>query len=217
MKVRKTIDEQLISAQVAISNAIADEQIRTEMEKYGYDEAKLNVGRKLYEETDELHKKQKMEYGEQHEATKALEEAWAKSNNVYMKAIKVARVALKNKYKAQEGLGLGGRRKRSITGWINQAKLLYDNLLQKPDLLTAMEEFGFNTEKLNKDRTLVEVVEQEYKKQRLETGEAQEATKKRDAKLDELDEWMADFKAIARVALEDHPQRIEKLGIRVKS
>jgi hypothetical protein len=217
MRNKYNIAEHLISAQVAISNAIEDEQIRTEMEKYGYNEAKMNVGKKLYEETEELQKKQKMEYGEQYEATKAVEEAWDKANKVYMKAIKVARVAMKNNYKAQEGLGLGGRRKKSVTGWINQSKLFYDNLLQRPDLLAEMDEFRFNAEKLNKDRTLVEVVEQEYKKQRIETGEAQDATKARDAKLDELDEWISDFKAIAHVALEEHPQRLEKLGIFVRS
>ena len=33
----------------------------------------------------------------------------------------------------------------------------------------------------------------------------------RDAKMDELDEWMSDFRAIACVALEDNAQWLEKL------
>jgi hypothetical protein len=45
-----------------------------------------------------------------------------------------------------------------------------------------------------------------------ERGEAQEATQVRDAKMDELDQWTADYKAIAQVALSDSPQQLEQLG-----
>lgn len=47
-------------------------------------------------------------------------------------------------------------------------------------------------------------------------GEAQDATEKRDEALRAMDVWMSDFKAAARVALKDHPQWLEMLGIRVK-
>jgi len=42
--------------------------------------------------------------------------------------------------------------------------------------------------------------------QEKEKGEAQDATEKRDARLDKMDRWMADFKQIAQIALEDNPQ-----------
>lgn len=40
-------------------------------------------------------------------------------------------------------------------------------------------------------------------------------TKYRDAALDELDSWLADFKVIAMIALSDHPQWTAKLGLAV--
>jgi hypothetical protein len=42
---------------------------------------------------------------------------------------------------------------------------------------------------------------------------AQDATQARDAALDALDAWMSDFIAIARLALEERPQYMEKLGV----
>jgi hypothetical protein len=39
----------------------------------------------------------------------------------------------------------------------------------------------------------------------------------RNAKLEKPDEWEADDKVIARIALEDHPQILDIVGIFVKS
>jgi hypothetical protein len=46
-----------------------------------------------------------------------------------------------------------------------------------------------------------------------EKGEAQAATEARDKALDNLQEWMSDYIAVARIALEDEPQLMEMLGI----
>ncbi|MEL6606343.1 MAG: hypothetical protein AAFP20_24355 [Cyanobacteria bacterium J06614_10] len=48
-------------------------------------------------------------------------------------------------------------------------------------------------------------------------SEAQAATQKRDAALDELQDWLSDFLAIAKIALEDDPQKLESLGVFVRS
>ena len=53
--------------------------------------------------------------------------------------------------------------------------------------------------------------------QEKEKGEAQAATKARDAAIDELQDWLSDYLAIAKVALEDNPQLLEGLGVLVRS
>lgn len=49
--------------------------------------------------------------------------------------------------------------------------------------------------------------------QEKEKGEAQEATQKRDAAIAALDEWLGDFRVVARIALEDIPQLMEALKL----
>ena len=50
-----------------------------------------------------------------------------------------------------------------------------------------------------------------------EKGESQDATKLKDTAFGELDDWMRDFYAVAKIALEDNPQLLESLGKFVRS
>lgn len=47
-------------------------------------------------------------------------------------------------------------------------------------------------------------------------GLARQAVEDRNRKLAELARWIAELRAVAKVALEDDPQQLEKLGIVVK-
>ncbi len=53
--------------------------------------------------------------------------------------------------------------------------------------------------------------------QATESAEAQNMIDERNAALDDLRDWMGDYIAAAHVALEDHPQLLEALGIVVPS
>lgn len=79
--------------------------------------------------------------------------------------------------------------------------------------MSKLAEEGITPAKLTAGKALVDSVEALSVAQAKERGEAQDATQARDTALDELDEWMSDFLAIAHVALEDQPQLLEKLGI----
>ena len=209
---KESIDARLLAAQVAIDNALGDSGILTALTTYGYNTTKINAGKTLLTSAQELFNKQKVEYGEQYEASEKVEKAWDEADKAYMKAIKVARVALKDNVKAQASLMLSGERKRTLSGWLEQADAFYTNLIKDTDLMNKMSEYGYNATKLNNELALVKSVKDVNLEQEKEKGEAQDATKKRDAKMDELDRWMSDFKEIAFVALDENPQWLEKLG-----
>lgn len=209
---KRSIDERLLAAQVAIDNALGDADVLAALNVFGYDEARLNAGKALYEEAVALVNQQKVEYGDQFEATAAVRAAWEEADAAYMRTLKVARVALKGNQKARAAMMLAGTRKQSLSGWLEQATAFYTNLVGDADLMAAMANFGYDQAKLEAEGTLIQAVVDANLAQEKEKGEAQDATKQRDAKLDEMDEWMSDFKAIAQVALEENPQWLEKLG-----
>jgi hypothetical protein len=172
----------------------------------------MAAARGLYEQAEGQTAAQQAEYGDQYAATQAVEAAITAAYTAYMRSLQLARVAFKNNLKGQTALGLNGRRKESLSGWLGQAETLYQGLAADPSLLAEMAKFGYDLAKVQAEAGLVAAVRAANVGQEREKGEAQAATKARDALLAELDEWLADFKAVAQVALADSPQQLEMLG-----
>lgn len=203
----------MTTAQVAIDNALGDAILRQYLGAYGYDAERLQAGKQLYEQALSLHHEQQAAYGEQYAATDALNEARAEANAVYMRHLKIARVVFRGNEDAREQLALAGRRARALSGWIVQARQFYTNALGDEEVRTALAGFGITTEALEAGLTLVDTVEAARARQERKKGDAQAATQARNDALSALDDWMRDFTAIARVALEERPQLLETLGI----
>ncbi len=212
-KPKHSIQDRLLAAQVAIHNALDDESLQGYLADFGYTQAKLEAGKALYETALAAQQTQQSEYGDQYDATDNVNRLWEEANKVYMRYVKVARIALRDWRGALSKLDLHGQRKRAIAGWIIQARQFYGSLLADADMMASMAEFGTTQAKLEAGKAQVDGVEEAHRIQGKERGEAQIATQARDAAMDALDQWVSDFIAIARLALEDEPQALEKLGI----
>jgi hypothetical protein len=214
---KMTNDEILIHGAVLINNSLSDEQIQTAVAGYGYTAEKLNTGKQLLTEAETLNRNQTAEYGEQRQAQNAYDEEKYAANQLYIKELRIARVALKNDVQAIKTLGLEGRRKKAIADWIQQALNFYRLLLNNEEWTATMANFGQTTEILTTGLEKVEAVSALYESLKKETGEAQNATILRNEQFAELTDWLGDYDEIAAIALEDQPQLLEKLGIVVKS
>ncbi len=209
----QTIEAKLLFAQNAIQNAQNIEAVSSLLADYGYDQAALQAGMDLYTTADDLHQRQKQEYGEQFAATDALNLARVTANKAYIRHVKLARVALKGDRGAEESLQLSGNRKQSLSGWLQQAKTFYTNALGSAAIQAKLSTLTMTPEALTAAQALVLNVESKLSAQLKEKGEAQSATEARDKAFDELQYWMSSFVEVARIALEDEPQLLEVLGI----
>ncbi|NLW46298.1 MAG: hypothetical protein GXY86_03020 [Firmicutes bacterium] len=214
---RNKVNDFLMYAKTMIENALSDNDVKTALAGYGYDEAMLQTGKTLYDEAFELNLAQKKETGEKVAATTEFNNLWAEVDQQYMKTLKVARIVLKNLYKADQSAMLYGVRKPSFNGWQEQAVSFYANILKDPQLLEVMAKFGYPEEKLKEEYEMVKEVIQKQLRQKKEKGESEQATRFRDQKLDELADFVSDLRGIAKVALADTPDYLEKLGILARS
>lgn len=210
---KNRIAEFLLAAQVMIENSLADPVVKEALAAYGYSGETLAAGKTLYEETIALQNTQKKEYGDQVAATSELNDLWETAEQQYKKTLKIARIAFQDHPKADKAVMLFGRRKESLSGWLQQAQAFYANIQNDADLMNALSKYGYSSERLQQEAGLLNQIALKNQQQKKEMGEAQAATQARDKKIDELAHWISDLRAVAKVALADNPQQLEKLGI----
>ena len=211
-RVSRSIAQQLLDAELAINNTLASPTILAAVGLYGYSQIRMEAAKTLFQEALELTEKQMKEYGDQYEATAGVQRAWDEAAVAYAASLKIARIAFRGNNAARNALGLEGIRKQSLSGWLSEARRFYNNMLRDAELMAAMETFNYTEAKFEAEAALVEAVAAASELQHRERGVAQETTKLRDEKLDALMQWLADFKAIAEIALADSPQQLEQLG-----
>ena len=211
-KPKRTIADRLAAARLAIEGALADPEVLAELSVFGYEQTRIEEGLALYQETRSLNEAQMAKYGDQYDATANVNSAWEIADSEFAVSRRIARIAMKDNLKALGSLRLNESRKKRFAKWTVQAEAFYNNLLAEPALITQMGRFGYDQARLEAEAAQVRSVIDADVVQEGAKGQAQEGTLMRDEKLDALDEWMSDFKAVARIALTDNPQRLEKLG-----
>jgi hypothetical protein len=197
-----------------INGALSNNDILTAVEPYGYDETRIREeGLAQYTLVHNLQATQKLEYGERYAASNKVDTLFDNAYATYMSFVRLSRIALKNFPGALHSLRATGERNRSLSGFISDAFTFCDNLTVQPEYLQAVQKLGItgqNIEDLRQKVSVLETAHQEFLK---EKGEAQAATVERDKAFDALYNWYSDFRAVLRIALADHPQTLEKLGI----
>jgi hypothetical protein len=196
-----------------ISGVQNNPEIQERMAQYGYTSERVVEGQVKLENVKRLTAFHAEEYSEQFVATGKLGKSWTNIYGKYMITLKVVRVAFHREPGKLQDFHATGQRHRSLSGWLNDARILYTNLQETPGALETMVQYGYTAERLQEEQLQVEEVAQLHSQQLEETAGAQQSTQDRDRAFDELCDWFSDFRAIARVALYDKPQLLEGLGI----
>ncbi len=213
----KSESSQLNAARLIISNSLKAPSVSESLTKFGYDPEKLNQGKILLNEVESLIARQKREYGDQYNATDAMYKNYEEGRSLYMQHVKLARLALKKDPALGKSLQLQGERKKTISDWLTQARIFYENALNQDEVIEALNRFGIDKFALERGRELVDKVAKAMAEQRKEMGDAQSSTSAKYQAMNALNEWVSELKAVARIALQDDPQQLEALGIIIPS
>ena len=212
----KKLTDKLESSRVLIFNSRGAE-VAPLLSEMGIDAAYLDTGEALYKEATALVNQQKKEYQEQSQAYDKFYLEKDEAEKSYKRTLKLVKVLSRNDKDLQNRLGFQSEKANSIAQWIETAIDFYNRLLNESAFLTKLAKFKASTDRLNKEKTAIEGLKELRNQAAVEKGQAQEATRLKNEKLDELDDYCTELKVIAEIALEKKPQLLEQLGIVVPS
>ena len=213
----RSIKERLNAAQLALNNTLAVTEIQEAVGKYGYNRTKVEGGQALYKEALAAVEVRDEAAGAQQAATDKANAARTSAREVYQALAKVARAIFAKDRAKLTSLGLTGRMPAAAGEFLGTAYALFDNAVRVADVRTALSEYGYDEARLQEERAKMEAYDLANQAQEAALGAAQQATRDQDAALKALDEWVAQFLKIARVALRGKPELLEQLGITVRS
>ncbi len=210
----KKIAKTLGGYQLTLTNA-TDPEILEATQTFNYDTERIAEGTTLLHEALQFNVKQEKEYGEQYAATIAVEEAFEEFKyGTYMPHIKIGRKLFANDNGILEMLNLNGERKWSYDELANQARIFYENALSTPQVVSKFSVVNITAETLQAGLDQLTNLGLLRAAQKKESSEAQQATDERDQAMDKITEWMSLYYTVAKIALADKPQLLEKLGIK---
>lgn len=210
---KEGISDRLNAANVAIGNALADAQIGRYLGEFGYQTPKLSEGKVLYEAADASLRRQVAQQGDAKAATARLAVAEKSARVAYQNLAQTARAAFGRDRATLAVLGLDNPMPAPMPLFVTMATALFDNASHKPEIAGALASFGYTAEKLAKERGKVVEMSAAMQAREAAGGAAQQATFEQNRAMEMLDNWMGAFVRIAKVALREEPQLLEKLGV----
>lgn len=202
---------------VALENAEKQPQIATTMAEFGYTAEILTEGKKLLAKTRQAYDANKTEDDETSAAYGDFKTKRALLADTYALDRKKAKVIFRNDPLTLEKLGINGSIPQAYVKWLETARKFYTEALDDTEIQTQLARLKITVENLNAAHALITGMEAARAIYLREKGESQDATQTKDAAFARLDDWMSEFYAVARIALEDKPQLLETLGLLVRN
>lgn len=209
--------ETLEQYRVSFENVEKQTEIATIMAEFGYDETLLTEGKELFTKTQNAYNENITENDERSTAYSNFMSLKTNLSKVYGLHRKKGKVVFRKDDTLLKYLGLKGSIPTSYINWLENVKKFYSVVIGNTAYETKLARLKVTPTELKETVakiTELETARAEYLK---EKGESQDATKLKDTAFGELDDWMREFYAVAKIALEDNPQLLESLGKFVRS
>ena len=187
------------------------------MAEFGYDSEAIAVGKQKYVNCRQTYDLNKREDQESRDSFALIESKRNKLIDDYKLHRKKAKIVFRKNAGTLIKLQIDGRLPRSYLKLVEMMKVFYSTLYADENMKTAIAKLNVSQEQLTGAIALMNEVETARVDYLCEVGESQDTTKHKDAAFAIIDDWMHEFYAVAHIALEDHPQLLEALGLVIKS
>ena len=194
----------------AILRNINQPRIKKLLTIYGYGAVRFEEGQALLNQLEILQQLKKHEYQSKAELARSLRADEQEMHRLFTEHRALAKWVYRNDPNGYERLELNQTVASRKAARTVQIQHFYREALKTPQ---ALLRHGLTKAELEQAQVMIEsIVEARHLRQQ-KTVEAQHATQQRDEVRRALRTWMADFRAIARIALRTEPQLLDVLGM----
>lgn len=190
-----------------------DADIAPLLAEVGYDADALTDALALVAEVDAAERTQKAEYAEQYEATRAVAHATEALRVPYVRHVRLARVVFDKGTRGYDALALAGTRADKGADLVAEARAFYETVRTDAALAAPLARVKLTPAVAAEQLARVAALDAARTAQQVESGQAQQATRARDVAEARLRALAADVAEVAKIALADHPQLRERLGL----
>jgi len=213
---KTTEADYLAQVEMALTNCQTKEEIATILAEFAYDAEKIAEGKAIYNETVSIWKQNQIEADEQSQAYAVFSSLYEKLDGEYGSLKKRAKIIFRKDEEVLKQLGLKGSKPRTQAKFIVACEKIFEELQKDNALLKKLAPMKVNGKVINDGLKLITEVKEARFNFHTEKSENEQATINKDQAITKLDDWMDDFYAVAKIALEDEPQFLEALGIKVR-
>ena len=219
MVTKKTLTEAeaLEQYRVSLENVEIQPEIAATMAEFGYDATVVAEGKALLTETRQSFDFNTTEDDETSEAYSTFSRLKADLEETYKMHRKKAKIIFRDDSKTMEKLAISGSLPKAYINWLEVVKKFYSVAIKDSAIQAKLVRLKITLDDLTAADTLINDLEAARAEYLREKGESQDATKAKDAAFAKMDDWMSEFYAVAKIALEDKPQLLESLGKFVRS
>lgn len=211
-------DEKIIQIGTALFETLKSrEEIAQELAEYGYDDAKIQEGKALYDKALASQDANRKETKEEVQAMEVFNTAYKELLERYKAHRKRAKVAFKDEPSALKILALKGTMPLRTLSALEEMEVLYTELDKDENYKKAVLKLKITQEDIQTQKTKLAEVRTAYAKYTTEKGESQQATQDKNQAFTAFEKWVRNFHNLAKIALEDQPQLLESLGKFIRS
>lgn len=210
---KSNISTSLTRAHKAIDNTLKSPAILKAVTPFGYSAEHMQAGMAVYESAVAAVHARTAAAGAQKLMGAHLKRTEKTAFAAYQTLSEVAKAIYRKAPEKLATIGLDRPMPRTTAPFLVEAFKLFDNASLKAELV----DFGYHSKRLASERAKIVGYEQTYHEYQRAKGAAQHATQHQNSALETMKDWITQYLRIARAALRDQPQLLEKLGILVRS
>jgi Arc/MetJ family transcription regulator len=203
--------------QIALTNAMTDAAIAEALSRFGLSTESLEEGKALlaatreaYELANSRRRKRTVVYAEFNKQKEAL-------TKLYLKHRKMAKIVFEENREVYERLGLRARYRTTYVNWIEMLKNFYSQVGADNGIKEQLAKLNITVEELDAAASAIASLEKARADYMIEKGASQDSTDAKNIAFAKMDDWMAHFFDLSKVAFRKQPQLMESFGVVVKN